>query len=102
MTWYVVFRGRRPGVYDDWGLCQAQVSSFSHSSYKKFKTWDQTVHAYQVFLQSTSGMIHDEMTQNETPILPENKRMKLFPWKDVIMRLILFAFAVLFFLYWKK
>ena len=60
------------------------------------------VHAYQVFLQSTSGMIHEEMTRNKTPMLLENKRMKLFPWKDVIMRLVLFAFAVLVFLYWKK
>ena len=47
------------------------------------------VHAYQVFLQSTSGMIHEEMTRNKTPMLLENKRMKLFPWKDVIMRLVL-------------
>ena len=31
----------RPGVYDDWGLCQAQVSSFSHSSISSFSAVDQ-------------------------------------------------------------
>ena len=89
MTWYVIFRGRRPGVYDDWGLCQAQVSGFSHSGYKKFKTPKQVVHAYQVFLQSTSAKVHEDRTQNGPPIMPEIKSMKLFPWKDVIMRLVL-------------
>ena len=35
--WYVVYIGRRPGVYYEWSECQAQVRSFPGSSNKGFQ-----------------------------------------------------------------
>ena len=102
MTWYVVFRGRRPGVYEDWGLCNAQVSSFSHASYKKFKTADQAFQAFELYKQATSVKINDEINQNETTSFLENKHRNLFPWKDVILRFVLVSVVVLVIMYWKK
>jgi hypothetical protein len=37
---YVVRKGRRPGIYTDWTECNAQISGFSGSEYKSFPTYD--------------------------------------------------------------
>lgn len=36
--WYVVYRGRVPGVYEEWEDCRQQVNNFSGNSYKGYKT----------------------------------------------------------------
>jgi len=38
MTWYVVYKGKVPGVYDDWEECRRQVHRFSGNSYKGYNT----------------------------------------------------------------
>ena len=37
-NWYVVYRGRVSGVYEEWEDCQQQVVNFSGNSYKGYKT----------------------------------------------------------------
>ena len=36
--WYVVYKGRVPGVYDQWEDCLKQVNKFEGNSYKGYKT----------------------------------------------------------------
>jgi viroplasmin and RNaseH domain-containing protein len=38
MKWYVVFRGRRPGVYNEWATCNAQVDGFKGASFRGCRT----------------------------------------------------------------
>ena len=38
MTYYVVFEGRVPGVYDEWEDCKQQVHKFSGNCYKGYAT----------------------------------------------------------------
>ena len=38
MTWYVVYKGKVPGVYDDWEDCRRQVHRFSGNIYKGYNT----------------------------------------------------------------
>ena len=38
MTWYVVYKGNVPGVYNDWEECRRQVHRFSGNSYKGYTT----------------------------------------------------------------
>ena len=38
MPTYVVYKGKVPGVYDDWEECQRQVHRFSGNSYKGYAT----------------------------------------------------------------
>ena len=38
MPWYVVYKGKVPGVYDDWEECRRQVHPFSGNSYKGYTT----------------------------------------------------------------
>ena len=78
-----------------------QVLSFSHASYKKFKTTDQALHAFELYQQSSGGKINVQMNENETSF-PENKHMKIFPWKDAILRFVVVSVVVLVFMYCKK
>lgn len=36
--YYVVWKGRTPGIYTDWNSCKAQVDQFPAARYKSFKT----------------------------------------------------------------
>ncbi len=36
--YYVVWVGIKPGIYDNWNDCKAQVSNFPNAKYKSFKT----------------------------------------------------------------
>ena len=38
MTYYVVFEGRVPGIYEKWEDCKKQVHKFSGNCYKGFAT----------------------------------------------------------------
>ena len=38
MPTYVVYKGKVPGVYDDWEECRRQVHRFSGNSYKGYTT----------------------------------------------------------------
>ena len=38
MPSYVVYKGKIPGVYDDWEECRGQVHRFSSNSYKGYTT----------------------------------------------------------------
>jgi len=41
MTYYTVWKGRRPGVYDSWEGCKQQTEGFSGPSFKKFPTYEE-------------------------------------------------------------
>lgn len=43
---YVVWKGRKPGVYDSWEACSAQISGFPDAKYKSFKTREMADVAY--------------------------------------------------------
>ena len=36
--WYVVYKGKVPGVYEHWEDCLKQVNGFEGNSYKGYKT----------------------------------------------------------------
>lgn len=41
MPFYAVARGNTPGVYENWGECQAQINGYKGARYKKFSTEDE-------------------------------------------------------------
>ncbi|GLQ32434.1 ribonuclease H family protein [Litoribrevibacter albus] len=43
---YVVWKGRTPGIYTDWNSCKAQVDQFPGARYKSFKTRAEADAAY--------------------------------------------------------
>lgn len=46
MSYYVVWQGRSPGIYQQWNDCRKQVEGFSDPQYKRFESYDEAVHAY--------------------------------------------------------
>jgi hypothetical protein len=49
MPWYVVYRGRNPGVYEQWVQCHQQVTGFHNSCYKSFTCRDEAIASYLEF-----------------------------------------------------
>ncbi len=43
---YVVWRGKTPGIYTDWNTCKSQVDGFAGARYKSFKTRAEAETAY--------------------------------------------------------
>ena len=43
MAWYLVYKGRVSGVYDEWADCQKQVNKFSSNNYKGYATREEAV-----------------------------------------------------------
>jgi hypothetical protein len=41
-----VFRGRQPGVYSSWRICQTQVNGFSNNSYRGYQTLEEAVEEF--------------------------------------------------------
>jgi len=50
MTWYVMYQGHVPGVYDDWEQCRRQVHGFSGNSFKGFSTMAEARARYTSYL----------------------------------------------------
>jgi hypothetical protein len=49
MPWYVVYRGRNPGVYEQWVQCHQQVIGFHNNYYKSFTCKDEAIASYLEF-----------------------------------------------------
>ena len=43
---YVVYKGKVPGVYNEWHECQAQVNGFTSASHKGFKSRQEAEASY--------------------------------------------------------
>ena len=43
---YVVWKGKRPGVYTTWDDCKAAITGYKGAQYKSFPTFDQAKKAY--------------------------------------------------------
>ena len=59
MNWYVVYRGRSPGVYNSWRSCQEQVAGFSNNSYQGFETLQEAQTNYMNYLNTIPLGDHD-------------------------------------------
>ena len=59
MTWYVVFRGWKPGVYSDWQSCNEHFCGFSNNCYRGYATRDEALASYRAYL----GKGYDVRTQ---------------------------------------
>ena len=56
MNWYVVYRGRKPGVYKSWRTYQDQVVGYSNNSYEGFETLVEAQYSYSNFLSQQHAM----------------------------------------------
>jgi viroplasmin and RNaseH domain-containing protein len=48
---YVVFKGRKTGIYCSWFDCQEQINKYSHAKHKSYITYEEAEKEYQRFLE---------------------------------------------------
>jgi ribonuclease HI len=46
--YYVVWKGKSPGIYDNWEACRQQVDGFPGAKYKSFESMDEAKQAYEL------------------------------------------------------
>jgi ribonuclease HI len=51
MTWYIIFLGRKPGVYESWAVCSEYIIGFSGTAFQSYSRRMQAEEAYQAFLK---------------------------------------------------
>ena len=102
MAWYVVFVGRKTGVFSDWPTCKAQVSGLSHSSYQKFQTLEEALRSFQSF-RGASGNEAKHHQQYIAAITAEGvKQEEPRNYKDLIILVQALALVVCLISMWFK
>jgi viroplasmin and RNaseH domain-containing protein len=71
MVWYIVFHGRKSGVYESWAACSEYVVGFSAAAFQSYSTRMQAEEPHQTFL--------DHITEKEEHV--SNK----WSWKDWVI-----------------
>ncbi|XP_019224137.1 PREDICTED: uncharacterized protein LOC109205836 [Nicotiana attenuata] len=72
---YVVFRGKRPGLYNSWHQCAPMVIGVKGSIFKAFKTYDEAIAAFNEF---RNGSQADNISSSEVYVLYRGKRPGLY------------------------
>jgi len=67
--YYVVWAGRKPGIYTDWNSCKAQVEKFAGAKYKSFPTQAEAQQAFggSASISSTSTASKPSSTVKNKP-----------------------------------
>lgn len=53
--WYVVFKGKVPGIYSRWAECSDQVLNFKGNVHKKYSSYEQALEAFSSTINSISS-----------------------------------------------
>jgi viroplasmin and RNaseH domain-containing protein len=91
MTYYVVFEGRVPGVYDEWEDCKQQVHKFSGNCYKGYTTRQEAVAKWRNHQSKNKN-------ENENEMKKKNKNENEMKTLVVLPLLLTIAAVVLYFI----
>ncbi len=76
-AYYVVWKGKEPGIYDSWEVCEAQVKGQVGAVYKGFATLSEAQQAFSAghdayIVRKSPGKGNHQLaiTNNQSPILP--------------------------------
>jgi len=69
--YYVVWKGRTPGIYDSWGACSKQINGFAGAEFKSFKTRAMAEAAYKNDSEKFIGrnIFESELTPEQLALL---------------------------------
>ncbi len=68
---YVVWKGKRPGIYENWGDCRAAISGSKGAQYMSFLTFEQAKKAYNSNYEAYKGK------KKNNPHLSLEQRLKI-------------------------
>jgi viroplasmin and RNaseH domain-containing protein len=69
--WYVVLKGKVPGVNDDWDDCLVQVNEFPNNSYKGYNTKEEAEARYKKHLSKKEECGRMKTKKEETMLKTE-------------------------------
>ena len=79
---YVVFKGRKSGVYKTWKETEALVNGFSGSRYQGFASIEEAKRAYRRFLDDGKIVLKAKRkTKQKKPLKPNMENVDLPPWE---------------------
>jgi len=67
--YYVVWKGKNPGIYQSWEACKQQVHGFQGARYKSFKSYDEAKQAYKAGYQPQKKTVAKTRTSDTNYIL---------------------------------
>ncbi|TLP73120.1 viroplasmin family protein [Maribacter sp. ACAM166] len=67
---YVVWKGKRPGIYDSWSTCKAAISGYAGAEYKSFESFDGAKKGY-------DGSYADYKGKKKTSSLSKEELIKI-------------------------
>lgn len=65
VKFYVVWKGKRPGIYESWDDCLAQIKGVKGAQYKSFKSFEEAKKAYNGNYQDFKGKKSGKETLSE-------------------------------------
>ena len=68
--YYVVWKGRKPGIYSTWAECEAQVKGFTGAEYKSFSTREMAENAFRNQYEKYVGKAGSSQQWLFAPIKP--------------------------------
>ena len=54
--YYVVWRGKNPGVYDNWDECKEQITGYKNAQYKSFSSLNEAKKAFDASYEEFKGV----------------------------------------------
>jgi ribonuclease HI len=87
--WYVVLKGKIPGVYDDWDDCLVQVNEFPDNSYKGYKTKEEAEARYKKHLSKKEECGRMKTNEEETML----KTIFFIPFLLIVIAVVLYLIA---------
>jgi ribonuclease HI len=87
--WYVVLKGKIPGVYDDWDDCLVQVNEFPNNSYKGYKTKEEAEARYKKHLSKKEECGRMKTKEEETML----KTIFFIPFSLIVIAVVLYLIA---------
>jgi len=81
MTWYVVYKGYKPGVYAHWADCNAHVAGFKRNSYQGFPTKEEAVASFLEYMGCDEDAMETKVFPNQQGIIEPKQiiaRMNIF------------------------
>lgn len=70
MKFYVVWNGRKPGIYTSWEECKEQVHGFSGASFKSFADYESAIAAFKAD-NTTQQNEHHECNAPNAQLTPD-------------------------------
>lgn len=58
--WYVVFEGRKRGIYSSWDECSEQVNGFKGAKYKSYSTKEEAEKVYSQHIEAFPLPLHED------------------------------------------